>query len=127
MQTAILNEELFWRGYDILNASTLKLTTFKNTYIAGTIDCDRTGVLYTSIPQNGNWSATVDGKPVEIVAIGDAMVGLLLSKGTHTVAFTYQNPALSLGWKISLACALVFAVLSISIYQPHRRKGKYEK
>jgi len=127
LHTAILDEERFWRGYDILNASTLQLTTFKNTLVEGTIDCDRNGVLYTSIPQDGNWSAEVDGKPAQIVTIGGAMVGLLLPEGSHTVTFRYRNAAFSLGWKISLACAATFGGLYWSVYHPHRKKGKYEK
>ena len=126
LHTGILDEELFRQGYDILAASTLELTTFKNTLVEGTITCNRNGVLYTSIPQDGNWTATIDGKPVDIVLIGDAMVGVLLSEGTHSVKFQYHNAAFSLGWKISLVCAVIFAGLYISIYQPKRKKGKYE-
>ena len=127
LHTVILNEELFRKGYDVLNASTLELTTFKNTFVEGTINCNRNGVLYTSIPQDGNWTAEVDGKPAQIATIGEAMVGLLLPEGQHTVTFRYHNAAFSLGWKISLACALVFLGLYLSIYQPKRKKGKYEK
>ena len=127
IHAGILDEALFRKGYDVLSASTLELTKFRNTKIEGTITCDRNGVLYTSIPQDGNWSATVDGKPAEIVLIGDAMVGLLLSEGSHTVTFTYRNAAFSLGWKISLACVAVFFGLYWSIYQPSHKKGKYEK
>ena len=127
LHAGILDDEVFDRGYEVLSASTLELTTFKNTFVEGTINCNRNGVLYTSIPQDGNWRATVDGKPVDIVLIGDAMVGLLLSQGEHTVTFTYHNAAFSLGWKISLACVAVFAGLYLSIYRPKSKKGKYEQ
>lgn len=127
LHTGILDEQLFRQGYDVLAASTLELTTFKNTFVEGTISCNRNGILYTSIPQDGNWEATVDGKPAQIVLISDAMVGLLLSEGEHTVTFTYHNAAFSLGWKISLVCVIIFAGLYLSIYQPRRKKGKYEK
>ena len=127
LHTGILNEDLFWKGFDVLNTSTLQLTSFKNTLITGTIDCDRNGVLYTSIPQDGNWTAEVDGKPARIVTIGDAMIGLLLSEGSHDVTFRYKNSAFSLGWKISLACVAIFIGLYLSVYQPRRKKGKYER
>jgi len=123
----VLNEELFREAYDILNASTLELLSFENTHIEGTVNCDRDGVLYTSIPQDGNWTATVDGQPAQIVLIGDAMVGLLLSEGYHEISFTYQNKAFSLGWKISLGCLVVFIGLYLIVYRPKRKRGKYEK
>jgi len=127
IRAALLNDKLFRQGYEILNASTLELDTFTNTRVSGTIRCDREGLLYTSIPQDGNWIATVDGQAVQISLVGNAMIGVQLTKGTHTVTFQYQNSAFSLGWKISLACAAVFAGLALSIYLPRRKKGKYEK
>ena len=129
IRAATVNEEVFRQGYDILKASTLELTEFRNTYIEGTISCNRDGLLYTSIPQDGNWVATVDGEEAEIVTVGDAMVGVMLTQGEHTVAFRYESKAFSLGWKISLVCLLIFAGISFAVYYPKfkNRKGKYEK
>ena len=129
IRASTVNEKVFREGYDILNASTLKLTEFRNTYIEGIISCNRDGLLYTSIPQDGNWVATVDGKDVETIAVGDAMVGVMLTEGDHTVAFRYENKAFSLGWKISLVCLLILCGITFTVYYPKfkNRKGKYEK
>ncbi len=129
IKAAVLNDEVFQKAYDVLSASTLQLSTFSNTVVEGSIDCTHDGVLYTSIPQNGNWTAIVDGKPADIVTIGDAMVGLLLAKGSHTIRFEYHNGAFSLGWKISLACLIAFTSIYFAAYKPRfrRKKGKYEK
>ncbi len=125
----LLRDSVFRNAYDILSTSTLQLTSFRNTRIEGIISCDRDGVLYTSIPQNGNWFATVDGKETEVVAIGDAMVGLLLSEGDHEIVFSYRNNAFRLGWKISLLCLLLFLAICYPYYRPYlmKRKGKYQK
>ena len=126
VNACLLNEEAFREAYDVLNASTLELTEFTTTYVEGTIDADRDGLLYTSIPQDGNWEVTVDGKPVEAVLVGDVMIGVPLTAGTHTVSFTYNNKAFDLGWKISLGCLAVFLVLAKVCYTP-KKKGKYER
>ena len=118
---AILNPERFRAGYEVLNASTLELTKFKSTRIEGTIDCDRDGLLYTSIPQNGNWQASVDGTPVETVLVGDCMLALPLSAGSHTIRLTYRNAAFVLGTQISLACVAVFAGLLLTAYRSEIR------
>ena len=123
----ILHEERFRSAYEHLAASTLELTKFSNTKVEGTIRCNRDGVLYTSIPQDGNWTALVDGAPAQIVLIGEAMCGLLLSEGEHTVRFVYRNNAFRLGLCISLACTGIFAALSYFIYKPRRQVGKFEK
>ena len=124
---AILDNDLFWQAYDVLNTSTLQLTTFQNTFVEGTINCDRDGLLYTSIPQNGNWHAYVDGKEAEITLIGDVMVGIPLSEGAHTVVFRYENKAFNLGLTISIVCALFFVGITVPVYNSRRKKGKYEK
>ncbi len=128
--TGVLDEAVFRKAYEILAADTLELTEFTNTHVAGTIACSRDGLLYTSIPQNGdNWRVTVDGQPASIRLIGGAMIGVELTAGTHTVAFSYHNAAFSLGWKLSLACLLVFGGLSAAVYLPGRKKqkGKYQR
>ena len=129
LSTAILDESIFREAHSILAESTLELSSFSTTKIEGVIDCNRDGILYTSIPQNGNWTATVDGKPTQIVKIGGTMVGLNLSEGSHSIVFQYKNRTFSLGWKISLACLVVFAGLYWAVYQPrvNPRKGKYQK
>ena len=129
ISAAILDHEVFWQGYEILKASTLELTTFESSYIKGMIDCNRDGLLYASIPQNGNWEVKVDGKPAAIQLVGDCMVSVPLTEGRHLVEYTYRNSAFSLGWKISLLCGAVFGVL---VYRrektaPIRKRGKYER
>ena len=135
LSAAILNAQRFWQGYNVLAASQLELTAFESTLVEGTIQCDRDGLLYTSIPQNGNWSVKVDGEPAEIKLVGDCMIGVELTAGEHTVSYRYHNAAFSLGWKISLACAAVFLALVQVHYKPNWKKylpakprqGKFEK
>ena len=87
-----------------------------------------TRTAYSTPPsQNGNWHAYVDGKEVSIQLIGDAMIGLELTKGTHTIEFRYINKSFDLGWKISLGCAILFVAITIPIYRSKQKKGKYQK
>ena len=130
VEAAVLDPEIFWKGYEILNASTLQLTAFESSYVKGMIDCDRDGLLYASIPQNGNWKVTVDGKPAEIRLVGECMVGVPLTKGQHLVEYRYRNEAFALGWKVSLLCAAVFGLLvyKSGISMPAKqKKGKFER
>ena len=128
IQAGILDEPLFRQGYDVLAASTLELDTFQNTYVSGTINCNRDGVLYTSIPQNGNWSAYVDGQAAQVITIGDAMVGLILPEGEHTITFAYSNKAFLLGAVISAVCLVTFLCVSVYYYRNSFRsyKGKFK-
>lgn len=113
VQAGVLNEEVFWKGYDVLSASTMELTKFTNTRVEGTINCNRDGLLYTSIPTNDNWYAEVDGEPAEVVLVGGCMVGLRLTEGQHTITFRYRNTAFRNGLLISIACLLLFVALIV--------------
>ncbi len=120
---AVLDADVFNQGYQVLNASTWRLTKFRSTRLEGTIDCDRDGLLYTSIPQNGNWHVFVDGQETQTVKVGNCMTAVSLTEGTHTVRFVYRNPGFELGWKISAASAGVFA-LWIFMTRKDRKRGK---
>ena len=126
ISAAVLNQARFEQAYAELCASTLELTEFTNTEVIGTVDCEWDGLLYTSIPQNGNWHVEVDGEEAEAVAVGEAMTSVMLTEGTHEVRFYYRNKAFALGWKISLACAATFALIAWSTTQ-NTKKGKYQK
>ncbi len=124
IRAAILNDEVFRRGYDILNASTLYLTEFSTDYISGDITCDRDGLLYTSIPQNGSWKARVDGVEVEATLVGGTMVALHLTEGTHTVEFYYDSQAFNIGLLVSLGCGVTFGGIILGQYLWRRRKKR---
>ena len=127
IKTALLDESVFREAYDILASSVWEPDEFSNTKISGTISCNRDGLLYTSVPQNGNWTAYLDGVETDIVLVGDCMIAVPVTEGDHTFELRYHNSAFSLGWKISLGCAIIFSVLVVGVYLPKRHKGKYER
>lgn len=121
VSVAIMDDALFRLGYELLSNSALEFTSFSNTLVEGTINCSRDGLLYTSIPQNGNWYAEVDGQPQETVLIGDCMIGLNLTQGAHTLRFVYRNHAFRLGAVISAASAAIFLLLAI-VCRPRKKQ-----
>ena len=150
IQAAVLNMDVFQEGYAILNASTWVLREFSNTYVSGTVSCDRDGLLYTSIPQSGNkrtqadydddgnyveaviesegnWKVFVDGKEAEITLVGDCMIAVPLTEGQHTVEFVFENPAFNLGRKITLLCAGIFLAITAACYLPGYIRKKLKK
>ena len=127
ISAAILDDATFRKGYEVLNRSVLELTDFSTTRLSGIINCDRDGLLYTSIPQNGNWHVYVDGKEADTVLVGEAMTAVYLEEGYHEVIFRYRNPAFTLGCVISLVSSGILAGLYFWIYPARKKKGKYAK
>ena len=127
ISAALMNDAVFQEGYSRLSQSVLELDRFSTTALDGTILCNREGLLYTSIPQNGNWHVYVDGVEVESQLVGNAMLAVPLTKGYHEIALRYRNPAFSWGWKISVLSAAALFSLYFWIYPTKKKKGKYAK
>ena len=127
ISAALMNDAVFQEGYSRLSQSVLELDRFSTTALDGTILCNRDGLLYTSIPQNGNWHVYVDGVEVESQLVGNAMLAVPLTKGYHEIALRYRNPAFSWGWKISVLSAAALFSLYFWIYPTKKKKGKYAK
>ena len=126
VRAAVLDDAIFRLGVEKLRTSTLEIISFETTRIIGTIDCDRDGLLYTSIPQDGGWSVRVDGQEADITLVGDVMVAVPVTAGEHTVEYVYRNAAFDLGWKISAICLLLLG-LTAPIYYYKRKKGYFER
>ena len=106
------------------------MTDFHSTRLKGTMSCNRDGLLYTSIPQNGNWRVWVDGKEEQTELVGSCMLGVPLQEGNHEITFRYENPAYSLGWRISLLCFSLFGLLIVLDLHRNVKKqsrGKFSK
>lgn len=53
------------------------------------------------------WQATVDGHPTKIYATDEALRGVAVPAGTHTVAFRYHDPWLNTGIAVSAAGTVI--------------------
>ena len=124
VSAAILDQALFMEGYEVLAASTLELTEFSTIRVAGTVNCDQDGLLYTSVPQDGNWVAYVDGEKAEISLVGGCMVGIPLTHGQHTVQLRYENEAFRIGAWITAGCATAFGLFVLLEILIARKKKK---
>ncbi len=112
-----LDSESFKTGYDILKNDSLNVSKFDTTEIEGTINASADGVLYTSINYDTSWSVYIDGEKVskaDIVSIGnDALLGVNITAGEHTVRFKYVPEGLLLGVLISVTALFLMFLLCI--------------
>ncbi len=70
----------------------LELTKASDTCLKGTVTAQENELLFTSIPYEEGWTVKVDGKKVEPVELLNAMMGVELTPGEHTISFTYTAP-----------------------------------
>lgn len=106
-----LNEELLAQGQEILAGGGMQDLSVTDTQVTGTVTTEQAALLYTSIPEDGGWSALVDGEPAEVKKVLGAFVGVSVPAGTHTVTLSYCPDGFAVGAGISGAAVLVFAAL----------------
>lgn len=122
---AFLDPAVMDYAHETFSRSTLKLTQFEDTVVSGTIQCEKAGLLYTSIPQNNdNWHVYVDGKEAEITLIGNAMIGVMLEEGNHTITFRYENKAFQVGLITSIVCVILFSSIVLTDLLIRRKRQK---
>lgn len=91
---------VFQEDIDILKKNQWQIDTEKSNdrKLVGTITAEEGQLMMTTIPDQPGWTVKVDGKKVDQLVIVDALIGVELEPGTHTVTMTYTPP----GWWIGM-------------------------
>lgn len=109
-----VDNEAFMNGYKhILENGTLKIETFKDSYIKGTVNASKDGVMVASMPYDEGWTVTVDGEAVELIKNESHLMMFNISQGEHTVEMKYFPQGLKEGIFVSLASILALALVML--------------
>ena len=99
--------------YEKLNETPLKLTSWEDTKLAGTVNAAERGVLFTSIPYETGWTVKIDGEVTETEKIFEAFLSVDIPAGEHEITFEYFPAGLKPGIIITLASIAILAMLFI--------------
>lgn len=72
-------------------------------------DFSKQKLVYFSIPDEGGWTATIDGQKQDIIPSAGMML-LVVPEGKHDIEFTYVTPGYKAGIVISATAWLLFIV-----------------
>ncbi len=87
----VLNEQKVKEIYDYLAKNQIKYTYYNDNHLEGTINVDVGQIIYTSIPYDESWKIKVDGKEVKPIMLLDALIGIEVEPGKHTISMEYKN------------------------------------
>ena len=115
-----LDEEAFKASIDELKQNPLVLEEFKENHLKGTVTADEDGILFTSISWEPGWTIKVDGEKVEPVELVDALIGIPMTAGEHTVEMTFFPKGMTMGIIISL-CGIIVVII-IAVVENRKKK-----
>jgi uncharacterized membrane protein YfhO len=92
-------------------ADTLKIDSFSNNRIKGTIDLKETKLLFFSIPYDKGWSCMIDGKLSEPQLCNIGFMGVSLTPGKHVIELSFKPLFFAQSLIASLVGLLIYFIL----------------
>ncbi len=118
------NMTSFSDGYDLLSENQLKITLFDTDYIEGTLESNRDGVFFTSVPYDEGWEIFIDGEKKETKKAAGYFLSCDITEGNHEITLKYTVPGIKVGAVISLISLLT--LMGWMIVNAKCRKQKAE-
>ncbi|MBQ1955352.1 MAG: YfhO family protein [Clostridia bacterium] len=118
----VFDEELFEEYFSPIRNSVTNFEKVSDTKLTFTVEAVGGQELYTSIPYERGWIATVDGKEIETYRSENGMLGLELTAGTHDIVLRFCPDYFVLAAIIS-GSALVLFILIIVTHKILKKKG----
>lgn len=89
---------------------------------------DKKSLVFFSVPYDEGWSATVNGKAVEIEKVNVGFMAVAVDDGVSDIRFNYRNAGLDLGITVTVISAVIFIIyiLISAIYiKKHPSSNEY--
>ena len=100
-----------------------KLTKNSNTSFTIDVNAKENCALFTSIPYEEGWTATVDGKPAEVCkGVNDTLLCVRVPEGEHTVVLSYFPAGLRTGIMLTVIGAVMTTVIVLGQSVLKKRK-----
>ena len=109
-----LDEEKFAEAIDELRRQPLEIESFKEDHIKGTVTAEKDGILFTTISWEPGWKVYVDGKRTEPVELVDALMGIPVSEGTHTIEMKFFPKGMPLGIVLSIMGVVTLVLIGLT-------------
>ena len=107
-----MDDNEFFAACDKRAASAVKYFSYNSRGFTAQAELPRENLVFFSVPYDSGWSASVNGKPVDIVKANGGFMAVPASEGESRIVFTYHTKGLISGLMISgFSLLLLFAYL----------------
>lgn len=114
-----LDEDMVNEAMSQLSQNQWNITKYSDTHLEGKVTAEKGQVLFTSIPYEPGWTIKVDGQKVEPIVLADALIGVELEPGEHTVTMVFFPNGLAPG--LLLTGAGILMVIAMALYERKSR------
>lgn len=124
MSVATLDDEKFLEGYNhIIENGVLNIDEFEDTYIKGTVNASKDGMMMMSMPYDEGWTVYIDGEETQLHQHMSHIMMFEMPEGEHTVEMKYVPQGLVEGAFVSVASILALALV-ILLNKMHSMKAE---
>lgn len=107
------------------NVSVVKLTGYSSNHLKYSVSSDAGGVIVFSEVYYPGWTATVDGKPVELGRVNYLLRAINVAPGKHSVELMFYPKSVDTTETIAyIAYAVLILALLFVVYIEMKKKGK---
>ena len=114
MQAGTVDLQILENQLSRIDSAGFALTAYENGRITATFNAAQDETLVISQPYEDGWTATVNGKPVEVQAAYDGLMGIPVQTGDNVVELRYLTPGLVPGAVVGIASVTLFPVWRIA-------------
>lgn len=107
------------------NVSLVKLTSYSSNHLAYDISSDKGGVVVFSEIYYPGWTATVDGKPVELGRVDYILRALNVTPGNHKIELLFKPKSVNTTETIAyVAYAVLLLLILFGVYTEMKKRKK---
>ena len=92
-----MTEEEYLQECSNRAASSCDSFQYDSSGFTATISLDSPNLVFFSVPYDEGWTATVNGKPVDVEEVDNGLMAVPAEAGDNTIEFHYETPGLHLG------------------------------
>jgi hypothetical protein len=107
------SNEAYQQVIDKLSESEMTDVQVSGNQVSGKINAVNSGILLLTIPYDTGWEILIDGEKTDYECIGNALIGVSLTSGEHTIEMKYTSPGLWVGSFLSLLCVVLYFLSGI--------------
>lgn len=93
-----------------LKATAADSFSVDNNGFTAIVTRDKKSLVFFSVPYDKGWTATVNGKSVEVEKVNAGFMAVAVDEGVSEIRFNYKNTGLFLGIAVTVGAAIIFAI-----------------